>query len=141
MSETVAEAGGLAGASREEVFSALFMDLVMRQANMALMFLGQAPLPQGGERQVDLEAAQMFIDQLEALALKTAGNLSAEEDQLLKQTLVNLRMLFVQVSEAPPTAAKASAGGADAPSGEAPAPPPPSAPAGDESKVRYSKKY
>jgi hypothetical protein len=38
----------------------------------------------------------MFIDQLEMLAYKSRGNLNAEEKQLLQQSLVSLRMAFVE---------------------------------------------
>lgn len=87
--------------SREEIMSALFGHLVIQNTNMALMFLGQAPHPETGERMRDLEAARLFIDQLEMLETKTKGNLSREEEKLLQQSLMHLRMTFVQVVEDP----------------------------------------
>src|SRR5438477_4403396 len=80
----------------EEIMSALFANLVIQNTNMALMFLGKVPHPQTGQPIKDLESAQMFIDQLEMLAYKTRGNLDNDEQQLLKQSLVSLRMSFVE---------------------------------------------
>ena len=80
----------------EEIMSALFANMVIQNTNMALMFLGKVPHPQTGQPIKDLESAQMFIDQLEMLAYKTRGNLGQEEKQLLQQSLISLRMTFVE---------------------------------------------
>jgi hypothetical protein len=144
MSEHVSE-NPLAGASREEVMAALFADLVVRQVSMARLFLGQAPHPETGQTQVDLEAAQMFIDQLEALEIRTRGNLTKPEEQLIKQSLTSLRMLFVQVSAQPPAAAPK--GEPATPPAQSPPPPAPAAgdaaatPAPEDPKARFTKKY
>src|ERR1700756_4768119 len=94
--------------SREEEFSFLFAQMVMQQSNMAMMFLGKVAHPESGKVVQDVEAARLFIDQLEMLEAKTKGNLSKEEETLLKQPLVTLRLNFVQTVEssssaAPPT--------------------------------------
>ena len=94
---------------------ALFAQLVMQQANMALMFLGKGVQPESGESVKDPDAARLFIDQLEMIEIKTRGNLSKSESGLLKQTLMGLRLAFVEAVETP--------------SAPAPASPPPSAPA------------
>jgi len=88
-----------APASREEILSAQFANMVMQQTNMALMFLGKVPHPETGQSMTDVDKAQMFIDQLEMLEAKTKGNLDKQEDALLKQSLMALRMAFVQVIE------------------------------------------
>lgn len=80
----------------EEIMSALFANMVIQNTNMALMFLGKVPHPQTGQPIKDLESAQMFVDQLEMLAYKTRGNLDEQEKQLLSQSLVSLRMTFVE---------------------------------------------
>ena len=85
-------------ASPEEMNSALFANMVVQQTNMALMFLGQVPHPESGERVLDLEAAKMFIDTLEMLEAKTKGNLDKREETLLKRNLTALRMAFVEAS-------------------------------------------
>jgi hypothetical protein len=146
MSEPDSHSDPLAGASHEEASAALFADLVVRQVNMAMMFLGQVPHPETGGPKVDLEAARLFIDQLEALEVRTRGNLTKPEEQLVRQGLTNLRMLFVQVSSRPPEAAPATktAPAAEAPPAPAEAPPaqaPAPAPAQDDPKVKFSKKY
>ena len=87
--------------SPEEMHSALFGQLVMQQANMAALLLGHTPHPETGKTVRDLEAAKLFIDQLEMLEVKTKGNLSKEEDALLKQNLMALRLAFVEAVETP----------------------------------------
>jgi hypothetical protein len=136
------------GASREEILAALFAQLVLQQTNMALMLLGKIANPQTGEVMRDTDAAGFFIDQLEMLEAKTRGNLGREEENLLKQSLMSLRLAFVEVVNSPETAKPAG----PAPDKAAPAPPvspePPSpaAPATpgtaeDSSGKRFSKKY
>jgi hypothetical protein len=86
---------------REEMLSAHFAQLVMQQTNLALMLLGRLAHPAGGEVKRDLEAARLFIDQLEMLEVKTRGNLAAQEASLLKQSLLSLRMAFVEAIGSP----------------------------------------
>jgi hypothetical protein len=88
-------------ASQEEMMSALFAQLVMQQANMAMMFLGKVAHPESGQVTKNLEASRLFIDQLEMLEVKTKGNLSKEEADLLKRSLMTLRLAFVEAVEAP----------------------------------------
>jgi hypothetical protein len=155
----------------EQLMAALFANMVIQNTNMALMFLGKVPHPQTGQPMKDLESAQMFIDQLEMLAYKTRGNLDNEEKQLLQQSLISLRMAFVEelrkagipvpehltqqsapalsTPSTPPPAAKIESApppqSAPAPqTPPAPAPPPHSAPAPapeEESRKRFTKKY
>src|SRR6476619_2305273 len=82
--------------SREEVVSALFANMIVQNTNMALIFLGHAPHPQSGQKQIDLDNARYFIDQLEMIEVKTRGNLNKQEEGLLKQSLTSLRMAFVE---------------------------------------------
>src|ERR1700760_528024 len=86
--------------SREELMSAMFANMVIQQANMAMMLLGKVAHPETGQFMQDFEAARMFIDQLEMLEVKTKGNLSKQEDGLLKQALGALRMAFVESVDA-----------------------------------------
>jgi hypothetical protein len=80
---------------REEEFSFLFAQMVMQQSNMAMMFMGKVAHPESGKVVQDMEAARLFIDQLEMLEAKTRGNLTKEEASLLKQSLMSLRLTFV----------------------------------------------
>lgn len=134
-------------ASRDERLSALFAQLVLQQTNMALMLLGRIANPQTGETLRDPEAASLFIDQLEMLEAKTRGNLSKDEEALLKQSLMSLRLAFVEVVNSPetPDAPKAEGPtpGETAPAPAEASPPTPSSAAaeGAAAPKRYSKKY
>jgi uncharacterized membrane protein YccC len=127
------------GASRDEILSARFAQMVMQQVNLAMMLLGKTPHPQTGQAVRDLEGARMFIDQLEMLEAKTKGNLSKEEQTLLQQSLMSLHLAFVEAVESPapepakPTAAAPAAG---SPADMAPAPS-----SEEETKKKFSKKY
>jgi len=83
-----------------EKHAALFAQLVMQSTSMALMLMGKAPNPMTGKTETDLDGARLFIEQLEMLEAKTRGNLSAEEQQLLKQNLLHVRMSFVETVNA-----------------------------------------
>ena len=128
--------------SREEIMSALFGHMIIQNTNMALLLLGQIPHPETGEHAYDIDAARMFIDQLEMLEAKTKGNLTVQEDKLLKQSLTHLRMTFVQALENPPkeeakTPESISDQPAQSPVNDSTAP----APADEESRKRFSKKF
>lgn len=142
MSEPVPKDASPRDLSREQMMSALFAHVVIQNTNMALMFLGQVPHPESGERLHDLEAAKMFIDQLEMLEVKTKGNLTREEDKLLQQSLMHLRMTFVQAVENPPKAEpeqKAETPAAPEPAAEKPDPA--TTPGEEEPRKRFSKKF
>ena len=96
---------GTAPATAEETISALFANMVVQQTNMALVFLGKVPHPESGQKIPDLDAARMFIDQLEMLEVKTKGNLDKREEGLLKQSLTSLRMAFVEAVNEEPSSA------------------------------------
>jgi hypothetical protein len=89
-----------------EKHAALFAQLVMQSTSMALMLMGKAPNPMTGKTETDLDGARLFIEQLEMLEAKTRGNLSAEEQHLLKQNLMHVRMSFVETVNAGKTAPK-----------------------------------
>jgi hypothetical protein len=144
MSDSTSNENPLADMSREEMLSALFAHMVIQNTNMALMFLGKVPHPQSGEVVQDFEASKMFIDQLEMLEAKTKGNLTREEDKLLKESLTHLRMTFVQAIDTPLPAAplKKSEAPQTSLAPEAPATPPAApAEAEGESRKRFSKKF
>lgn len=136
MSDATFSEPDLGGAGHDEILSARFAQMVMQQAQMALMLLGKTPHPQTGETIRDLEAARMFIDQLEMLEAKTKGNLSKDEERLLKQNLMSLRMAFVEAVAAP--APESASQPAEGKPESAPAATPPGE---DESKKKFSKKY
>ena len=124
--------------SSPEMHSALFAQLVMQQANLAMMLLGKVPHPETGQITKDLETAQLFIDQLEMLEAKTKGNLTVQEANLLKQSLMSLRLAFVEAVDSP----EMKKPGEEKPQSPAPsqAAPTPSESA-EESHKKFSKKY
>ena len=146
MTSPLASSESHPNASREEVMASLFASMVMQQAQMALMLLGQMPHPETGETITDLEGAQMFIEQLEMLEVKTKGNLGKDEEQLLKQSLLGTRMAFVDAMERQEKSGKPPAPVAT-PVTDAPKPAPAVAEAAagpaadDESRKKFSKKY
>ena len=84
--------------TRDEMMSALFAHMVTQQTNMAMMLLGKVAHPETGKTMQDLEAAKLFIDQLEMLQIETKGNLSKKEENLLKHNLMSLQMTFVETA-------------------------------------------
>lgn len=102
MSESTSPASAPDNADQAERHSALFAQMVLQQANMAMMLLGKVPHPQSGETVRDIEAAGLFIDQLEMLEAKTRGNLTPDEQRLLRQSLMSLQMAFVESVESAP---------------------------------------
>lgn len=130
-----------------------FIEFVMMQAQNAALFLGQIPNPQTGQGEVNLEVARMFIDQLAMIQEKTRGNLSSEEQAVLRNTLSNLQMVFVEVSQsgggraaapaaAPPQPNETQSSESSAPAAAAAAPdsPPPAA-SEAESRKKFTKSY
>lgn len=146
MSDPMKPEPDLGGITRAELMSALFAQLIMQQSNMAMLLLGKVPNPQTGETIRDIEAARLFIDQLEMLEEKTKGNLNKDEENLLKQSLMSLRMAFVEAVESPAPGSPAATPNAPA---ETAAPAaekkvdagPAESKAEDESKKKFTKKY
>lgn len=77
-----------------------FEDIVGMLATNTLSYLGYVPDPYTGQAMVSLEYAKLHIDLLGVLETKTKGNLSEEEKAALEKTLSQLRMAFVEVSQA-----------------------------------------
>lgn len=71
-----------------------FVQFVLLQSRQAGMFLGLHPNPQTGRADVNLEAARLFIDNLDMLKVKTAGNLSAQETEILDKVLADLHAAY-----------------------------------------------
>jgi hypothetical protein len=66
---------------------------------------------QGGQPQVDIIGARQTIDTLSLLAEKTKGNLTPAEENFLQNSLYELRMAYVEVTNAlarPPQAGPAT---------------------------------
>jgi len=137
--------------SLNPAFSALFANLVMQNASMAMIFLGHTPHPETGKTEVNLDHARVFIDTLEMLEAKTRGNLDKDEERFLKQNLISLRMAYVEAANqsaaqpaatpapaAAPTTAAAPASGESQPSSPEAKP---AAETESESHKKFTKKY
>lgn len=62
----------------------------------ALVHLGVIEDPVSGKAEKNLPMAKQTIDILSMLQQKTAGNLAADEDSMLKSILYDLRILYVK---------------------------------------------
>jgi hypothetical protein len=134
------DSGDLTRDNNDE-YSALFAQLVIQQSNMTLMLLGKIPHPETGRATQDLDAAKLFIDTLEMLQRKTKGNLTKQEEALLKQSLMSLQLAYVEAVEKP----SGTGASPEAPSQEtsrSPEPHPGAAPSPEqEHRPKFSKKY
>ena len=141
-------AGEKMQATQSGELSQRFIEFVMMHAQNAALFLGQIPNPKTGEGEVNLELAKMFIDQLAMIQEKTRGNLTNEEATVLRNTLSNLQMVYVEVAQQAPKGTAPST----PPKPEEPAPSPqtstttaepspPIASTESESKKKFTKSY
>jgi hypothetical protein len=80
-----------------------FIEFVMMQAQNAAFMLGQIPHPQSGKSEVNLEVAQLLIDQLVMIQEKTQGNLNSDESRILAGAISNLQMAFVEAVREEPS--------------------------------------
>jgi hypothetical protein len=102
-----------------------FLDMVGLFGSQAMMGLGKIANPLTGKAEKNLPAAKLFIDTLEMLEQKTAGNLTADETKVLQRALTDLRLMYVEEAQAPAV---------EAPKVDTP-------PATDDPKVKFQKKY
>jgi hypothetical protein len=91
-----------------------FEQLVQSVYMTAIMQLGGAA-HEGQQPQVDIMGARQSVDMLGVIAEKTKGNLSAEESRLLDSALFELRMAFLEITQALARSAAAKASGAPRP--------------------------
>jgi hypothetical protein len=76
-----------------------FTAFVVSLANTALFQLGLIKIPGSEEPKKDLQGARQTIDLMALLEEKTKGNLTEQEAKILKETLFQLRMAFVESSK------------------------------------------
>jgi len=75
-----------------------FAALISMLVTQAFYALGAIKI-EGQEKDADLELARYNIDMLETLEEKTKGNLSENEETVLGNTLSEIRMAYVKISE------------------------------------------
>jgi hypothetical protein len=96
-----------------------FDHLVQSIYMTAIMQLGGST-PEGEQPRIDLMGARQRIDMLDVLVEKTKGNLSAMEQLLLENALFELRMAFLEITQALSRSAAAKAPGAPGAPGRPP---------------------
>jgi hypothetical protein len=74
--------------------------LIGSLATQAMVSLGIFPNPATNEVQRLPNQAKHLVDMLQVLQEKTEGNRTAEESAMLEDTLHQLRMAYVQISQA-----------------------------------------
>jgi len=73
--------------------------LISMLVTQALFAMGLLKVEGQEDRAPDLHIAKYNIDMLETLQEKTKGNLTAEEEKVLENTLNEVRMAYVKVTE------------------------------------------
>jgi hypothetical protein len=106
-----------------------FLDMVGLFGTQAMIALGKLANPATGKAEKNLPAARLFIDTLEMLESKTKGNLNSDETKVLRATLTDLRLMFVEETKSPQTPEKPSE------------PAKPAEGAADDPKVKFRKTY
>jgi hypothetical protein len=76
-----------------------FAALISMLTTQALFALGLIQVRGQEERKPDLEMARYNIDLLETLQEKTKGNLTKEEEKVLKNTINEIRMGYVKIAD------------------------------------------
>jgi hypothetical protein len=83
--------------TQEMVFPEInFSTFIFSLNTSALLHLGEIPDPATGKQQEDLAMAKQTIDLIAMLQEKTRGNLAADEENLVKHVLYDLRLRYVQ---------------------------------------------
>jgi len=77
-----------------------FENLVRMLGSNAAMVLGAYPEPNSGQPMVDPDAARELIDILDALLVKTKGNLAPEEENMLVDLTGKLKLTYLEVQKA-----------------------------------------
>jgi hypothetical protein len=75
--------------------AALFLQLVLGLQQSGMMSLGKLMNPMTRTLDKNLDAARDVIDTLEAIEVRTRGNLEPDEQRVLGQVLTDLRMNYV----------------------------------------------
>ena len=79
---------------------AMSFDAIVQSIFMTSLLQLGATAPEGQQPRIDLMGARQSIDMLGILAEKTKGNLNSKEAQLLDNALFELRMGFLEVTQA-----------------------------------------
>ena len=86
-------------------------DQIVQSVYMSAVVQLGGSTPEGQQPQVDLMGARQSIDMLAVLAEKTKGNLAEDEARLLDSALFELRMAFLEITQALARSAAGKASG------------------------------
>ena len=100
----------------ERIPEMTFERLTQSLYTQALLLLGGGAQP-GETPRVDILGARQTIDMIGIIAEKTKGNLSPDEDKLLQSALFDLRMGFLEITQALARQAQQRGAGAGGPGG------------------------
>ncbi|MEW6593297.1 MAG: DUF1844 domain-containing protein [Thermodesulfobacteriota bacterium] len=76
-----------------------FTTFIMSLNTSALFHLGELVDPESGQKGTDMVLAKHTIDTLQLLKVKTAGNLTDKEKELLENVLYDLQMRYVKATQ------------------------------------------
>ncbi len=76
----------------------LFIQLIVQSQQIAMISMGKIKNPVTNKVEKNFEHAKIYIDTLDMLFEKTKGNLSKTEDNFLKDTLKELKLVYVNES-------------------------------------------
>ena len=91
--------------TEEQLFEAMFMQLVLAMGSETMWLLGKVAHPVTGKIERNMVGAKHSIDMLRMLRSKTKGNLGANEEQLLEKTISELQMNYLDEMKKGPDAA------------------------------------
>ncbi len=76
-----------------------FSSFILSLYSSGLVQLGKVEDPSTGKKSINLDLAKHTIDMIAMLEEKTKGNLTEEEDNLLKALLSEIRLAFVEAKD------------------------------------------
>ena len=97
--ETQAHDAGSAAEEEAPLPEINFATFVFSLSSSAFLHFGEIPEPSSGTKKKNLPLAKQTIDILAMLEEKTKGNLTPDEEQLLKNILYDLRMRYVKETQ------------------------------------------
>lgn len=98
--------------TNEERYTALFNGLIMMFHAAAMQQMGKIKNPVTDKIERDLEQAQISIDMLDMILAKTRGNLTPDEERMIKTLLQELKLNFVEEMNKAQAGTSSSATGA-----------------------------
>lgn len=99
-SAATGQQAGPGGPGGEKLPPADWQALLGTMVSQTLMYMGAYPDPESGRPIVSLEYAKFHIDLIDVLLQKTKGNLTEQESTDLTQVVSELRMRYVELSQA-----------------------------------------